>query len=43
MTDEDMEALLGFYKPGTVPQLDQLRLDEEPGVYMFDGSFGWAI
>jgi precorrin-2 dehydrogenase/sirohydrochlorin ferrochelatase len=43
MTDEDMEALLGFYKPGTVPKLDQLRLGEEPGVYTFDGSFGWAI
>merc|ERR1712000_115831 len=41
MTDEDMEALLGFYKPGTVPRLDQLRLGEEPGVYTFDGSFGW--
>merc|ERR1712072_307898 len=43
MTDEDMEALLGFYKPGTVPRLDQLRLGEEPGVNTFDGSFGWAI
>ena len=43
MKDEDMEALLGFYKPGVVPSLDQLRLGEEPGVAEFDGSFGWWI
>jgi precorrin-2 dehydrogenase/sirohydrochlorin ferrochelatase len=43
MNDDDMEALLGFYKPGTVPTLDQLRLSEEPGIFGFDGSFGWWI
>lgn len=37
MTEEDMEALLGFYKPGTVPSLDSIRLAEEGGV--FDGPF----
>jgi len=43
MDDADMQALLGFYRPNTVPSLDQLRLQEEPGVYHFDGSFGWAV
>lgn len=43
MEDADMEALLGFYKPNTVPSLEQLRLEEEPGVFGFDGSFGWWI
>lgn len=43
MKDEDMEALLGYYKPGTVPTLDQLRIGEEPGIFKFDGSFGWSI
>jgi precorrin-2 dehydrogenase/sirohydrochlorin ferrochelatase len=37
MTEEDMEALLGFYKPNTVPSLDALRLQEEGGA--FDGPF----
>jgi precorrin-2 dehydrogenase/sirohydrochlorin ferrochelatase len=43
MEEIDMEALLRFYKRGTVPTLDQLRLGEEPGVFEFDGSFGWSI
>lgn len=42
MEDSDMEALLGFYKPNTVPSLQQLRTGEEPGSFGFDGSFGWA-
>lgn len=37
MTEEDMEELLGFYKPGTVPSLDQVRLYEPDGAY--DGPF----
>jgi precorrin-2 dehydrogenase/sirohydrochlorin ferrochelatase len=37
MTDEDMEELLGFYKPGTVPTLDAVRLGEPDGA--FDGPF----
>lgn len=41
MEEDDMDALLGFYKPGTVPTYDQIRVGEEPGVPTFDGSFGW--
>jgi precorrin-2 dehydrogenase/sirohydrochlorin ferrochelatase len=37
MTEEDMEMLLGFYKPGTVPNLDEVRLLEQDGA--FDGPF----
>ena len=37
MTEEDMEELLGFYRPGTVPSLDQVRLREPDGA--FDGPF----
>jgi precorrin-2 dehydrogenase/sirohydrochlorin ferrochelatase len=42
MTDEDMDALLGFYKPGTVPSLKSLRGEENYGEnYVWDASFGW--
>jgi len=37
MTEEDMETLLGFYKPGTIPSLEQVRLLEPGGA--FDGPF----
>lgn len=37
MTEEDMEMLLGFYKPGTVPSLELVRLQEADGAY--DGPF----
>lgn len=37
MTDEDMDDLLGFYKPNTVPTLDELRLAQPDGA--FDGPF----
>ena len=43
MDEEDMEQLLGFYRPGTVPSLGEIRTGEEAGTYSFDGSFGWAI
>ena len=43
MDDDDMEAMLGFYRPGSVPSLLELRTGQEPGVYEFDGSFGWAV
>jgi precorrin-2 dehydrogenase/sirohydrochlorin ferrochelatase len=43
MTEADMDELLRYYKPFTVPSLEQIRLGEEPGVFGFDGSFGWAI
>ena len=37
MTEEDMEALLGFYKHNTVPTLETVRLGEPGGAY--DGPF----
>lgn len=37
LTEEDMEMLLGFYKPGTVPSLEEVRLHEPDGAY--DGPF----
>ncbi|PSN71480.1 siroheme synthase middle domains-like protein [Corynespora cassiicola Philippines] len=37
MTEEDMEVLLGFYKPGDVPSLAEVRLREDDGAY--DGPF----
>ncbi|KAF2092815.1 siroheme synthase middle domains-like protein [Rhizodiscina lignyota] len=42
MTDEDMEALLGFYGPNAVPSLQQLRYGEQPDTFGYDGSFGWS-
>lgn len=41
LKDEDMERLLGFYKPGKVPKLVELRVLDDPAVVGFDGSFGW--
>jgi precorrin-2 dehydrogenase / sirohydrochlorin ferrochelatase len=41
MDEEDMDALLHYYNTGEVPRLDELRVGEEPGVPVFDGSFGW--
>ena len=38
MDEKDMEVLLGFYKPGTVPSFEKVRGDDE---FAFDGSFGW--
>jgi precorrin-2 dehydrogenase / sirohydrochlorin ferrochelatase len=43
MEEKDMEELLRFYKPNTVPTLEEIRLEKEPGVAEFDGSFGWWI
>lgn len=40
LNDEDMEVLLGFYKPGTVPNFEQIRQGDTIE-YAFDGSFGW--
>lgn len=37
MTEEDMEVLLGFYKPGDIPSLEEVRLYEADGAY--DGPF----
>lgn len=41
MKEADMEKLLGFYQPGTVPSLRSLRGDVDEEGFEFDGSFGW--
>lgn len=40
MEEADMEVLLGFYKDGGVPSLEQVQLGGEED-WAFDGSFGW--
>lgn len=40
MDEKDMDRLLGFYKPNTVPSFETVRLGDE---HVFDGSFGWCI
>ena len=42
MGDRDMETLLEFYAPNTVPSFTQIRSGEQPEFFGFDGSFGWA-
>ncbi|KAL6708073.1 Bifunctional dehydrogenase and ferrochelatase [Coniothyrium glycines] len=37
LTEEDMEMLLGYYKPNAVPSLEEIRLQEPDGAY--DGPF----
>lgn len=37
LTEEDMEMLLGYYRPNTVPSLELVRLQEADGAY--DGPF----
>jgi len=41
MNEDDMEILLGFYKPGDVPSLDNIRYGDGISEFAFDGSFGW--
>lgn len=41
MREEDMEVLLGYYKPGTVPTFKQVQGEPDFEHYEFDGSFGW--
>ena len=43
MEEQDMETLLQSYAPNVIPSFDQVRLGEEPGVWQFDGSFGFAV
>ncbi|TKA45821.1 hypothetical protein B0A54_03506 [Friedmanniomyces endolithicus] len=42
MEDVDMNELLQGYVPDQVPSLSQVRSGEEPGVWQFDGSYGWS-
>ena len=41
MEERDMEALLDFYGPNSVPKFKQIR-SEDPQLLDFDGSFGWS-
>ncbi|KAK0513591.1 hypothetical protein JMJ35_003955 [Cladonia borealis] len=43
MDEEDMDRLLGFYKPGTVPRFEEVRLGNQVDEFVFDGSFGWWV
>ena len=43
MDEEDMDRLLGFYKPNTVPKFEEIRLEQMGVDSPFDGSFGWSI
>lgn len=43
MDEEDMDGLLGFYKPGTVPKFEEVRLGNQVDEFVFDGSFGWWV
>ena len=40
MDEEDMERLLGYFSPGTVPTYKSIRYNEADE-FAFDGSFGW--
>ena len=41
MDEATMDNLLEFYEPGTVPKYEEVRAEEQAGVPIFDGSFGW--
>ena len=41
MDEEDMDRLLAFYKTGNVPDFETIRVGEELGENVFNGSFGW--
>ena len=43
MEEKDMERLLWFYKPNTVPTFEEIRLGDIVEGSAFDGSFGWWI
>ena len=39
--EKEMEALLSFYVPGTVPTFEKIHFDDDLADFAFDGSFGW--
>ena len=41
MNEEDMDRILGFYKPNTVPSFKEIHDDPILDEFAFDGSFGW--
>jgi precorrin-2 dehydrogenase/sirohydrochlorin ferrochelatase len=41
MEEKDMDAVLEFYGPGTVPSLKQVQGKPDFDKFEFDGSFGW--
>lgn len=42
MDEDDMVNLLQYYAPDKVPTFQQIRLEENPDEWQYDGSFGWA-
>ena len=42
MDETDMDRLLGFFNPGTIPSFDSVRLGEAEN-FAFEGSFGFYI
>ena len=41
MDEADMQSILGFYKAGTIPSVEEIHGDFKPEDIVFDGSFGW--
>ncbi|MCJ1292925.1 Bifunctional dehydrogenase and ferrochelatase [Xylographa carneopallida] len=41
MNEEDMDGILGYYKPNTVPTFAEIHDDPMLEEFAFDGSFGW--
>ncbi|KAK2756808.1 Bifunctional dehydrogenase and ferrochelatase [Arachnomyces sp. PD_36] len=42
MDENDMQTLLGYYKSGKVPRLQEVQLGDESKTVPFDGSFGFS-
>ena len=41
MDEADMQSILGFYKAGTIPSIQEIHGGFKPEDFAFDGSFGW--
>lgn len=41
LDEDEMEDLLSFYGPGTVPSYNEIRHRDDLSEFAFDGSFGW--
>lgn len=43
MDENDMDDILEFYEPGTVPAFQEIHSDPVLENFTFDGSFGWWL
>lgn len=43
MTERDMEVLVESFATFVVPSYEQVQLREDPDVWRFDNSFGFAV